>query len=117
MIGIELSFIGLGLISVLLFISAPLTLHNRLTLFSQAIIPLSRPFLSSPNKVVKFEDIRKINYDEMKNSNHKIFEFEIYDHNGVKYKINSLVLSRYDSKSRSAKVIRDALLNLKRTLE
>ena len=109
--------IELGALLLLFFISSPYTIHNPLIIFENAVIPLSRPFLSQKNKILSIEDIVQIDFDGWKGDENLIYTFSIQDINNKRYKINSLVLSKYEKSEKKIILVHDALLNLKKKID
>ena len=109
--------IASGLLGVLFVISTPITLHNDLAIYENAIIPLRRPFRSTRNELIYIDDILKIEFEGMKDAETEIYEFEIYDKKNRLFRINSIVLARYDKNEKNAKKVHKLIMDLKKRIE
>ena len=104
-------------IFLIFVLTTPLTVHNQLKIFENAIIPLRRPFFKPKDETLHINDIIKIEFDGMKDAETEIYQFDIFDKKLRHFRINSLVLARYDKNERSLKKIHKALMELKGRVE
>jgi len=109
--------IASGIVGIMIVISTPLTLHNQLIIYENAIIPLRRPFRSQSNELIYIDDISKIEFEGIKEAETEIYEFEIYDKKGRMFRVNSLVLARYDKNEKSVKKVYKLLIDFKKRIE
>lgn len=90
-----------GIIFMVVLVSGPLTMHNRLQIRRDRLVPLRRPFLSPKDTFLALSKIGSIRVNSLPGAERAFFHYEFRASSGRKYAVNSLVVARYD-KSRGA---------------
>lgn len=107
----------IGAVGLFLVLVSPLTRHDQLRISQEALAPLQRPLFSPKGPVFGLQDVVRVTLVERPGLEDDLFDFGIQTRDGSRFRINSLVLYRYDPSKESAKAVREAMLAIKNQVE
>lgn len=101
------------IVVMVLAISGPETMHNRLAIREEGLVPLKRPFRSTRDVFVNLTDIVEFEESLWEGPEVLAFHFGIKDVSGSRYSVNSMVLERYDKRAASFDTVLEAMRALR----
>lgn len=110
---LEATLVFVPLAIILQWMGSPILRHDRLEVGSAWLVPLSKPVFAPRGRRLTAADVKAFSVEAWGPLANGVWRIRIEGTDGRRYRVNSLVLSKYDDDSKRVKAAAEALLRLR----